>query len=1106
MTSTVQEYITVCIPFSSGSEWTDLRVQEIEALIGRLCNPIKADLADRLTDLGVVHFLSLNVLPRASKSDRAYIIFEATVDGDAEEALQHIGEALSDDLFPILSRACGLATPQATPQFLRKHHYTMRQNNFFSRRTSITGMPFNGKAGLSVSSIKRNQLIAETIREKMDDQDKKRAIATKAMIAEGEETHDEKGPLSQFTELKNFAQQHIDIVPSLKANNGKFDSKIAENVAFADRKDAPWLMDQNIDDDLNISNIIGLISREVRAVLIVCFTITFLTIGYGLNSALAFLPISTIRNWLSNKEPVLQDFQERFFEVSPDNSTGPILAEIGSQIFITFNTAALAGASSLVLVLAGAYIAYKRLRWSETGKIDTKESIENPKRNYPKDLDPDPKIVTEIMARENAPNSVQNHMYHVVPMISGAFRRTLLRLAFRVIGRGLSGGLVRPGFLSGVGTAHTVRWFIPPGSKRLVFSGHYDGNWESYLEDFITKSPRGTTAIWSNCQGFPRTRNLFQDGAVDGDRLKRYARRNMLPSRCWYSAYSDITAEQIRKHALIYDGLCQIRESDASSAQAWLNLFDSVPRPAAMLEHEKIQSLLYGNQSHLNNAVCIIANFRDASPDRIRSFLTEHVIENITFGDRKPEKEAFYIAFSSSGLRKLGLEELLAPNRKANNAGAASGGLEPSEFAPAFAMGMDHEVRQRLLNDRYPADWLWGHGAAEADVALLLYWDSEGGQYHGQNVDMMCQSWQEKFALFGFDLVHHIDISHHADPKLKATEPFGFADGISQPIVRGLSKEHKDGGSIHDVEPGEFVLGYKDNRGYYPPTPHIQTENTNSGSNAGYLPAVPSDMPLRYPAFDTQSNLKDFGRNGSYLVIRQLEQKVDQFEDFCAQASRTLAQASGKVVTPELAGALMVGRWKNGNAIVHHPDEPTAIPLEGIENEFLYGEIDPQGFRCPLGAHVRRSNPRDSLDPGRSEELSVSNRHRVLRRGRTYWAGNAAKGERTGLLFMCLNADIERQFEFVQSTWINSSSFHGLEGEQDPLLSQHTIAERRRKAGRDAPKYSIPSNAGNTSLSGITEFVTLMGGGYFFLPGKQSLKFVASSAGKSANRMPTDAR
>jgi Dyp-type peroxidase family len=226
---------------------------------------------------------------------------------------------------------------------------------------------------------------------------------------------------------------------------------------------------------------------------------------------------------------------------------------------------------------------------------------------------------------------------------------------------------------------------------------------------------------------------------------------------------------------------------------------------------------------------------------------------------------------------------------------------------------------------------------------------------------------------------------------------------------------------------------------------------------------------------------RDLGRNGSFLVIRQIEQHVKAFEAYCTAATKTLEGRFGQDVhvTAEFVGAKMIGRWKDGSSIVRWPYQSAtsfyAKPVQA-DNDFLFGTEDPEGTRCPFGAHVRRANPRESQEPGSDEQTAISNRHRILRVGRGY----QEKGEE-GLFFMCLNGDIERQFEFIQQTWALSGHFHGLDGEADPILAAN---------GPDS-RYTVPNRAGSVRLKAMPNFVTTRGGGYYFLPGKRFIQYLA---------------
>jgi deferrochelatase/peroxidase EfeB len=175
-------------------------------------------------------------------------------------------------------------------------------------------------------------------------------------------------------------------------------------------------------------------------------------------------------------------------------------------------------------------------------------------------------------------------------------------------------------------------------------------------------------------------------------------------------------------------------------------------------------------------------------------------------------------------------------------------------------------------------------------------------------------------------------------------------------------------------------------------------------------------------------------------------------------------------------------------------------PARATANRFGYHKSDPQGLRCPLGAHIRRSNPRDSLDPapGTAASLAVNATHRLLRRGRTYGPPlstsfdpdeilQADEGEERGIHFICINANITRQFEFVQRSWINNSQFDGLLDETDPLLGT-----RRLPSGRPTDNFSIPGCPVRQRISGLPTFVVVRGGAYFFLPSLSAIRYLAS--------------
>jgi deferrochelatase/peroxidase EfeB len=193
---------------------------------------------------------------------------------------------------------------------------------------------------------------------------------------------------------------------------------------------------------------------------------------------------------------------------------------------------------------------------------------------------------------------------------------------------------------------------------------------------------------------------------------------------------------------------------------------------------------------------------------------------------------------------------------------------------------------------------------------------------------------------------------------------------------------------------GEFLLGYRDGGG-----------RKQRGPTAPRLPTTREPPPLV-----DRGRRVDLGFNGCYLVLRQLEQRVDELK-----AHLDAAEASG--TSRPLARARLVGRWANGASLALHPE---AQPSEREPERFRYDELDPDGRRCPLDAHVRKAYPRGGAKRGHDDDPE---RHRLLRRGRLYGPAEeaSAAGEERGLLFMALNADIARQFEHVQGRFANGS-------------------------------------------------------------------------------------
>jgi Dyp-type peroxidase family len=270
-------------------------------------------------------------------------------------------------------------------------------------------------------------------------------------------------------------------------------------------------------------------------------------------------------------------------------------------------------------------------------------------------------------------------------------------------------------------------------------------------------------------------------------------------------------------------------------------------------------------------------------------------------------------------------------------------------------------------------------------------------------------------------------------------EPFGFRDGISHPAIEGSGIPGTNPRE-QPLKAGEFVLGYRDELG---------------GAQ------IPQPEAL--------------GRNGTYIVFRKLHQRVAAFRQY-------LQANSISPEDEELLAAKMMGRWRSGAPLALCPfhDDPELGADPRRRNDFLYREDDPIGFKTPGGSHIRRTNPRDAAIAG------VARIHRMIRRGTAY--GPPLRegvleddGADRGLIFAFVGAHPGRQFEFVQSQWINDGVFFGAGEAKDPIVGSND----------EDGDFTVPRRPVRRRLQGLPRFVVTRGGEYGFMPGLRALRWLA---------------
>ena len=480
------------------------------------------------------------------------------------------------------------------------------------------------------------------------------------------------------------------------------------------------------------------------------------------------------------------------------------------------------------------------------------------------------------------------------------------------------------------------------------------------------------------------------------------------------------------------------------------------------MRNPDVQALVYASFAPLRHCRYLLLRVTDAAAAR-RWLGQSAVLDLVRGGDElradAVQGEVLAMAFTHAGLLAMGHTQH---------------GDFP--FPSAFQEGMNEPARARTLADFEVEKWRWGDlqgttvdadGAARQQVHLLLAhfrstpWDAQDAGPLGVAA----------LQAHGLALVEQVNTCpayiQDSPEGLRVTEPFGFRDGLAQPVLASaaevsrshLARRERVGADLaadNVVADGEFVLGLP-----------------NEYGDPAYAPD-----DARWAAGRPPGAAQRFGVHGSYLVVRHIRQFAERFRDFEAEHPATEAGA------PSLAEK-MVGRRKDGSPLV-------TVPLPPKDpNAFRFRVNDAEGFQCPLGSHVRRANPRDSLGLDVPSGLANAKLHRLIRRGRVY-AGDCRQAPRgtcghpdaqgtcgQGLFFLALNADLDRQFEFVQQQWIANARFADLANESDPLLGGH--------GKRD---FTVQAPAGGERVRRLPRFTETHGGGYFFLPGLAALRFL----------------
>lgn len=426
-------------------------------------------------------------------------------------------------------------------------------------------------------------------------------------------------------------------------------------------------------------------------------------------------------------------------------------------------------------------------------------------------------------------------------------------------------------------------------------------------------------------------------------------------------------------------------------------------------------------------------------------------VPKVTTAARWTEKPECFVnvGFSAAGLAALGVTA-----------------AQLATFDPAFQAGAaDPQTAQSVgdTGESAPANWIGGLGDAAAVHVVLNLWVHEDPAVLESVTARLRAAFRGAFR----------ELSAHDARALPDNRVhFGYRDNIAQPTVVGAPPRKRP---VPDAQPpvatGEFLLGYANESKF---------------------------------CYEVQP--PELSKNSSYAAFRILEQDVPGFDAFLS----TYAAKAG--IDPETLAAKVCGRWRNGNPLMLAPGAPGA-PLPSTQlNDFTYVDAadpakdDTLGLVCPIGSHIRRTNPRDQAVTGDPSPF-----HRIVRRAMPYgpeYDPAAPADVPRGLIGYFINASLFNQFQFIQGQWSMKSDFvksatrpGGTSADGNAVFN---ISGQDVFLGVDDPSSSSftlaavgKNGTNNTHLTGWARTITTRGGVYCFLPSITGLRYLAALGGPS---------
>lgn len=579
---------------------------------------------------------------------------------------------------------------------------------------------------------------------------------------------------------------------------------------------------------------------------------------------------------------------------------------------------------------------------------------------------------------------------------------------------------------------HFARFVPTPDWRALQVITSFDGEFDAYVMDFVLAIGDQFETILSYVKDRPPSR--VKDHPAE---FLAFIRANNLGYEGLgggnidlYSAYPDRTVIDVTGASGIGPAAVDATPVSVDRADVQANVLRGIASRYAW--HGALRG---GATARARDFVAELVDGSNGAPQ---------VTSDAPWSGESRPAYALTLGFTYAGLLAMGVSE---EDRAAFELAHASFVAGPDGIQTATANGD--------IDASSPDYWQLG-GPHPVDMVVSVYADDEA-ELNKWSEAVLARARAHQLSLVGrpWTAAALLDERH---PRSHFVH-FGYVDGLSQPrlAITGTRVRSTDLQPLANV--GEFLLG--------------------------------AQYPNVYGGRDSLGGLSpQLAQNATFAAFRIMQQDVAGFEALLAEA-----EATHKVPAEWIAAKIM-GRWRDGTPVSKAPGEqPPKIPAPCNDFDYLPTDDhkgtpdDSAGGRCPVGAHIRRMNPRSSTVAGRPHS------RRLLRRGMPYGPAfdpkNPDDGQARGLIGLFLCADLNRQFEFILRQWAQGDrATAGLVGQQDPLLGAQTLAA----------EYRIPLPTGGNIVLKMPRLVTTVGSAYLFMPGIAGLRYLAG--GQDAKAMP----